>query len=158
MKIHMYHIRSIFFTQALLFVMFLPACQNGSETGTEEKHPNTIFIVCHLANCSYDLKLVGELLDRYPNLYADIGARFAEICAIPRAARRFLVKYQDRILYGTDMGRAEEMYRITLRLLETDDEHIYADRFSYHWPLHGLDIPGEVLEKIYRANALTIMD
>ncbi|MGM0475545.1 MAG: amidohydrolase family protein [Bacteroidota bacterium] len=123
---------------------------------TLQKHPGTIFIACHLANCSYDLELVADLLDRHPNLYADISARYAEICAIPRAAKRFLVKYQDRIVYGTDMGRAGEMYRTTFRLLETDDEHIYDERFSYHWPLHALDLPGQVLEKIYRLNALKL--
>jgi hypothetical protein len=54
------------------------------------------------------------------------------------------------------MGRAEEMYRITFRLLETKDEHIYSERFSYHWPLHALDLPERVLEKIYRLNALKL--
>jgi predicted TIM-barrel fold metal-dependent hydrolase len=124
---------------------------------TVKKHPHTIFIACHLANCSYDLDLLANLLDRYPNLYADIGARYAEICAIPRAANRFLVRYQDRIVYGTDMGRAVDMYRITLRLLETNDEHIYDDRFGYHWPLHALDLQDQVLGKIYRTNALKIL-
>jgi len=124
---------------------------------TVKKHPGTIFIACHLANCSFDLDLAADLLERYPNLYMDIGARYAEICAIPRTTQRFLVRCQDRIVYGTDMGRAEEMYRITMRLLETDDEHIYDRRFSYHWPLHGLDLPDPVLEKIYRTNALEIM-
>ena len=125
---------------------------------TVKKHPGTTFIACHFANCSYDLSILGSLLDRYPNLYADISARYAEICAIPRAAGRFIDQYQDRIVYGTDMGRDGEMYRITFRLLESADEHIYSGQFSYHWPLQGLELPDGVLEKIYRMNALGIMN
>jgi len=120
---------------------------------TVKKHPNTTFIACHLANCSYDLSIIGSLLDSYPNLFIDISARFAEICATPRATSQFIEKYHDRILYGTDMGTSSSMYKITFRLLETPDEHIYDETFSYHWPLHGLDLPDEVLEKIYRLNA-----
>ena len=98
------------------------------------------------------------VLDQYSNLNIDISARFAEICATPRATRHFIDKYQDRVVYGTDMGSAMNMYRITFRLLETADEHIYDRRFSYHWPLHGLDLSDEVLEKIYRLNAMKIMN
>ena len=124
---------------------------------TVKKHPNTTFIACHLANCGYDLSLIARLLDLYPNLYIDIGARYAEICATPRTTAKFIEKYQDRILYGTDMGTSSEMYPVTFRLLETADEHIYLDDFNYHWPLHGLNLPDKILEKIYRLNALALI-
>ncbi|KPL09370.1 MAG: amidohydrolase [Bacteroides sp. SM23_62] len=123
---------------------------------TVKNHPRTTFIACHVANCGYDLGIIARLLDAYPNLHVDIGARFAEICATPRATAAFMEKYQDRIVYGTDMGTSPDMYQITFRLLETADEHIYDDRFGYHWPLHGLNLPEEVLEKIYRLNAMRI--
>lgn len=123
---------------------------------TVKRHPNTTFIACHLANCCYNLNIIGELLDKYPNLYIDISARFAEFSAIPRTASAFFYKYQDRLLYGTDMGFSPDMYKITFRLLETADEHIYDQRFSYHWPLHGLALSDEVLEKVYRINMLKI--
>ena len=105
---------------------------------------------------SYDLTKIGNLLDTYPNLDIDISARFAEICATPRATSKFIEKYQDRILYGTDMGTSPDMYEITFRLLETADEHIYDENFSYHWPLHGLDLSDVVLEKIYRLNSMKL--
>jgi predicted TIM-barrel fold metal-dependent hydrolase len=124
---------------------------------TVKRHPNTTFIACHLANCCYNLNLIGELLDKYPNLYIDIGARFAEFSAIPRTTSAFFNKYQDRILYGTDMGYLPDMYKITFRLLETADEHIYTQQFGYHWPLYALALPDEVLEKVYRSNALKII-
>jgi predicted TIM-barrel fold metal-dependent hydrolase len=123
---------------------------------TVSRHPNTTFIACHLANCCYNLELIGDLLDKYPNLYIDIGARFAEFSAIPRTASAFFIKYQDRILYGTDLGYSPDMYKTTFRLLETADEHIYAQQFGYQWPLSALDLPDEVLEKVYRSNFIRI--
>jgi len=122
-----------------------------------KKHPRTIFIACHLANCCTDLDHLGAMLDKYPNLYADIGARFAELSPIPRAASQFFHRYQDRILYGTDMNPVAEMYRVTFRLLETADEHFYPAYFRhYHWPLHAWALPNEVLKKIYRDNAVKL--
>ena len=122
------------------------------------QNPETTFIACHLANCSHDLNIIGDLLDRYPNLYAEIGARYAELAPIPRRAKAFFEKYQDRILYGTDMGMSPSMYKTTFRILETDDEHFYDhDRFSYHWPLNGLDLSDETLRKLYYENAEKIL-
>jgi predicted TIM-barrel fold metal-dependent hydrolase len=122
-----------------------------------EKHPRTTFVACHFANCSYDLSILGELLDRYPNLYADISARYAETAPIPRFAARFYKKYQDRLVYGTDMGFNLDMYRITFRILESSDEHFYeTGQFGYHWPLNGIGLGDQILEKVYRNNALKI--
>ncbi len=123
------------------------------------KHPKTVFVACHLANCSYNLAQLGALFDKYPNLFADISARFAETAAIPRAAARFYQKYQDRLVYGTDMGRSKAMYLTTFRILETEDEHFYDwNLFTYHWPLYGFGLKDEVLEKIYGGNAKSIFE
>jgi uncharacterized protein len=122
------------------------------------KHPRTFFVACHFANCCYDLAKLGALLDRYPNLYADISARYAETAPIPRAVRRFYEKYSSRLVYGTDMGRAKAMYLVTFRILETEDEHFYeTDLFNYHWPLYGLGLPDAVLKKVYSRNAQRIL-
>jgi predicted TIM-barrel fold metal-dependent hydrolase len=122
-------------------------------------NPQTTFIACHFANCSYDLEILGDLLDRHPNLWADNSARYAETAPIPRHVKSFYNKYQDRLLYGTDMGMDEEMYRITFRILETEDEHFYEiEQFNYHWPLNGFGLSDEVLDKIYRMNALKIIE
>lgn len=122
------------------------------------RHPRTTFIACHFANCSHDLARLGKLFDRYPNLFADISARYAETATIPRFVNRFYIRYQDRLLYGTDMGYGQRMYRITFRILESEDEHFYEhDQFGYHWALHGLGLPEEVLRKVYRGNALRIL-
>ncbi len=129
---------------------------NTLENAVKE-NPNTTFIACHLANCSHDLSILGGLLDSYPNLYAEIGARYAEIAPIPRHVKAFFEKYQDRLLYGTDMGASSSMYQATFRILESSDEHFYLkEHFSYHWPLYGLDLSDTVLKKLYQDNAKKI--
>jgi predicted TIM-barrel fold metal-dependent hydrolase len=122
------------------------------------KHPRTTFIACHFANCCSELDRLGAMLERHPNLYADMGARFAEISPIPRFMARFFQKHQDRLLYGTDMDPVAEMYRVSFRILETEDEHFYPGYFSkYHWPMHGFALPDDILKKIYRVNALRML-
>ncbi len=121
-------------------------------------NPGTTFIACHLANCNSDLGKLGRLFDAYPNLYADIAGRFSEFAPIPRFTKAFIEKYANRIVYGTDMGSALAMYRLTFRILESADEHFYDhDYFSYHWPLQGLDLNKATLKKIYLDNARRIM-
>jgi len=90
-----------------------------------QRNPKTTFIACHFANCSFDLEILGNLLDNYPNLWADNSARYAETAPIPRYMKSFYNKYQNRLVYGTDMGFNEDMYKITFRILETEDEHFY---------------------------------
>jgi predicted TIM-barrel fold metal-dependent hydrolase len=121
-------------------------------------NPKTVFIACHLANCCADLSTLAKLFDTYPNLYADIAARYGEIAPIPRYVHDFIEKYADRIVYGTDMGTSKKMYQITFRILETADEHFYErDLFNYHWPLYGLSLTGATLKKIYSDNGKKIL-
>ncbi|MGN6247662.1 MAG: amidohydrolase family protein [Ginsengibacter sp.] len=123
------------------------------------ENPKVTFIACHLMNLCSNLQVLGKILDKYPNLYADIGARFAEIAPVPRYAAAFITKYQDRIVYGTDNYPGELMYQTTFRILETADEHFYErSLFNYHWPLYGLDLPQNVLEKLYSKNAEKILE
>ena len=123
-----------------------------------KENPGTTFIACHIANCSHDLSIIGKLLDQYPNLYADIGARFAEIAPVPKYAGAFFEKYSHRLLYGTDMGFDKSMYATTFRILESGDEHFYqTELFSYHWALNGLQLSDETLKNIYHRNAEVIL-
>jgi uncharacterized protein len=118
-------------------------------------NPGTTFIACHYANCEYDLTILGRMLDKYPNFYADGSARFGEVSPIPRYMAKFYEKYQDRLLYGTDNIPEFPMYEATIRILETLDEHFYYYRF-YHWPSYGFGLPDNILKKVYRDNALKI--
>ncbi len=120
-------------------------------------NPETTFIACHYANCSYDLQILGELFDNYPNLMADISARFGEVAPVPRHTKKFFEKYQDRLVYGTDLGMDKKMYQITFRILESQDEHFYGP-FNYHWPLNGIGLSDQALEKVYSLNARHILN
>jgi predicted TIM-barrel fold metal-dependent hydrolase len=123
-----------------------------------KNNPRTTFIACHLANNCADLNKLGRLFDAYPNLYADIAARYGELAPIPRHVHDFIEKYQDRIVYGTDMGINKEMYTTTFRILESADEHFYKPNlFNYHWPLYGLYLSDNTLKKLYADNARKIM-
>ena len=124
-----------------------------------KNNPHTIFIACHLANCCSDLNRLARLFDKYPNLYADIAARYGEIAPIPRYVHDFVEKYATRIVYGTDMGTSKNMYLTTFRILETADEHFYEQELiNYHWPLYGLSLTDGTLKKIYNENGKKILD
>jgi len=122
---------------------------------TVEKHPTTIFIACHLGNQGNDLEKLSLALDKYPNLYFDTSARDYEMGRTPRSSARFLTKYKDRILFGTDQSREKSMYQIHWRLLETDDEYIIG---RVGWRYYGLELPEPVLESLYRGTAKKIFD
>ncbi len=125
-----------------------------------ERHPETTFIGAHFGNCAEDPSMVGEWLDRYPNYFIDIDARINELGRQPYTARRFFLKYQDRIMFGTDTHPSADAYRLYYRFLETDDE--YWDSAKSHqrqgfWMIYSLFLPDEVLEKLYYKNAERIL-
>ena len=121
-------------------------------------NPGTTFIASHLANTCSDLSVLGAMLDKYPNLYADVSARYGEIAPIPRFVHAFFEKYADRLVYGTDMGVSDRMYRTTFRILESADEHFYeVEQFDYHWALYGLHLTDKTLKKLYSDNAQKIL-
>jgi uncharacterized protein len=125
-----------------------------------EKHPNTIFIATHMANLPEELGRVSMWLEKYPNMYVDINARISELGRQPFTARDFMIKYQDRILFGTDTPPNAEAYRVYYRFLETRDEYIDpapSHHLQGRWMIYGLGLPDEVLEKIYNKNALRIL-
>ena len=122
-----------------------------------KKHPKTKFINAHLGWYGSDLKKLGELMDQLPNMYTEIGAVIAELGRQPRVAREFLMKFQDRVLFGKDSWVPEE-YATYFRVLETNDDYFpYHKRYHAFWRMYGLNLPDEVLKKIYYKNALKIV-
>jgi predicted TIM-barrel fold metal-dependent hydrolase len=124
-------------------------------------HSSTTFIGAHVGCYAENLEWVGQMLDVCPNYYVDISARFGELGRQPYTARKFFIQYQDRILYGSDMGPDLDVYRLNYRLLETDDEY-----FNYNpgdiplqgrWFVYGLSLPDDVLKKVYCVNAERIL-
>ncbi len=126
-----------------------------------KRHASTTFIGAHVGCYGENLGWVGRMLDDCPNYYIDISARLGELGRQPYRARKFFLQYQDRILFGSDMSPDLDEYRLYYRFLETDDEY-----FNYNtsevpgqgrWYVCGLYLPDEVLEKVYRKNAISIL-
>lgn len=121
------------------------------------KNPNTTFINAHMGWLANDLGKLGELLDDIPNMNVGIGAIIAELGRQPREAKAFFIKYQDRILFGKDSWKPEE-FPTYFRVLESDDEYFpYHKKYHAFWAMYGLDLPDDVLKKVYYKNALRIV-
>lgn len=123
------------------------------------RHPRTSFILAHVAGLAEDLGETARVLDTYPNACIDFSARLDELGRQPYSTREFMIRYQDRILFGTDMPPSLEMYRCYFRFLETRDEYFfppdYDGTFSRaRWAIHGIGLPASALEAIYFKNAL----
>ena len=127
-------------------------------------HPNTTFIVAHFGSYSENLSHVAKRLDKYPNMYIDTAARLAELGRQPYSSKSFFHKYQDRILFGTDLTPKDDYraYYPYFRFFETQDEY-----FDYQcpgempgqgrWKIYGIDLPDEILKKIYYQNIAKIL-
>jgi predicted TIM-barrel fold metal-dependent hydrolase len=121
-----------------------------------KRHPNTTFVAAHMAWYANDLQRLSKLLDSMPNVYTEVGAVLYDIGRQPRGAHDFFVKYQDRILFGKDAFQPAE-YPYYWRVFETHDEYFdyYRDYHAF-WKLYGIDLPDQVLKKVYFENALKL--
>ena len=125
-----------------------------------KRHPKTTFVAAHIAENSEDLKRVAAMLDAHPNVVVDLSARASELGRQPYSARKFFLRFADRILFGADLVPDCEMYRLYYRFLETDDEYFpYPTHASGQgrWNIYGLYLPDEVLRKVYWDNALKLL-
>ncbi len=129
----------------------------GEQHAVFRRHPRTRFISAHLGWMGNDLARLGRLLDELPNVSTEIGAVLAELGRQPRFARDWLVRYQDRVLFGKDSWAPAE-YHVYFRALETADDYFdYYRRRHAFWKIYGLDLPDEVLRKLYYGNALRLI-
>ena len=121
-----------------------------------KKHPKTMFVAAHMGWHANDLGRLGAMFDAMPNVTAELGAVLYDIGRQPRAAHDFFIKYQDRILFGKDSFQPEE-YPYYWRVFETKDDYFdYYRPYHAFWKLYGIDLPDEVLKKVYYKNALRI--
>jgi predicted TIM-barrel fold metal-dependent hydrolase len=135
------------------------------------RHPKTNFLTLHVGNDAENLAYVSECMDRFPNMFVELGARIGELGRQPRTARKFFDKYQDRILFGTDAVPhgvetpqqifGDALYEVYYRFLETEDEY-----FDYapapippqgRWRIYGLGLPEGILRKVYYENATRLL-
>lgn len=122
-----------------------------------KRHPKTKFINAHMGWYANNLKKLGELLDEMPNMNVGIAAVIAELGRQPQNAREFFIKYQDRILFGKDSWNPDE-FPTYFRVLESNDEYFpYYKKYHAFWSMYGLNLPDEVLKKVYYENALNLI-
>lgn len=127
------------------------------------RHSNTTFICAHMANLPEQLAKLADALDRYPNMYVETSARIAELGRQPYTARKFILKYADRVLFGTDGPGTPDKLKPQFAFLETWDEYFpYVDdpsRFPPQgfWNIYGIGLPDDVLRKAYFENALRLI-
>ncbi len=121
------------------------------------KHPKTKFINAHLGWYGNDLEKLAKLFDELPNVYTELGAVLAELGRQPRFAKAWMIKYQDRVMFGKDTYAKKEYYTY-FRVLETEDEYFdYYRKRHAHWKMYGLGLPDSVLKKVYYKNALRVI-
>jgi predicted TIM-barrel fold metal-dependent hydrolase len=130
--------------------------------GLVAANPDTTFVGVHVGGYAENLARVGAMLDAYPNYHVDIAARVAELGRQPRTTRAFVEAHADRVLFGIDeFPPAAENYAIYFRFLETADEHFPHSSEEVplmgRWAISGLDLPDEVLRKVYAQNALRLI-
>jgi predicted TIM-barrel fold metal-dependent hydrolase len=120
------------------------------------RHPKTLFIAAHFGWHAHELGVAAKILDDYPNVVLELAAILYDLGRQPRTAHDFFVKYQDRILFGKDAYAPSE-FPYYWRVLETRDEYFdyYRDYHAF-WKLYGMDLPDDVLRKVYYENALRV--
>lgn len=143
------------------------------------RHPHTIFVCVHFGNDAEELDWVEQSLSKYPNMCVDLAARIPELGRHdPGTVRKLFIKYQDRILFGTDFqslaGRmilgssgsepppsladAEVFFLKEWRWLETTDRNWpHMTPIQGDWTISSIDLPPTVLRKIYFDNARRLL-
>ena len=131
-----------------------------------EKNPNLTFVGAHLGSLEWSVDALAERLDRFPNMAVETAARISHLQyqAVTdwQKVHDFFIKYQDRLLYGTDWQANDKMSPEEI----AKDAH---ETWLNHWQFftsdemmnvpkvedsfRGLKLPKEVVDKIYRKNA-----
>lgn len=144
------------------------------------RHPGTTFISVHFGNAAERPSWVASLLRKYPNLYIDTAARIPELGRHPpEALRAFFIEFQDRIVYGSDLGVGPEptplflgsqgprpptpaeqelFFSASRRYFETSDENFpHPTPIQGAWKISGIALPRQVLQKVYHDNAARLL-
>ena len=118
------------------------------------RHPHTTFVSLHMG-WPENLDWVDAMLANHPNVMVEFGAREAELGRQPKRTRELFLKYQDRVMFGTDNQITEDLYRNNFRWLETADEYFdyWGAPGEGRFEIYGLALPDDVLKKIYHENA-----
>ena len=127
-----------------------------------ERNPSLRVVGAHLGSMEADFHQLAQHFDRYPNFAVDLAARMPYLALQPHAdVIAFILKYQDRLIYATDLGFSqkdkapaaidlwEQTYARDWRFLATNDVVAFDGIKG-----QGLALPATVLRKIYHDNAV----
>jgi predicted TIM-barrel fold metal-dependent hydrolase len=136
----------------------------GSLEALIARRTDVTWIGAHALCVAEDVAWIGRMLDTYPNVHADVAARIAELGRVPRATRELVMRHPDRFLFGTDAFPPDgDVYAAHRRFFETADEHFAYDSDPEEvpgqgrWTISGIDLPLDVLERVYRTNAKRLL-
>ncbi len=132
-----------------------------------ERHPDMQFVGAHLGSLEWDVNELAKRLDKYPNMVVDMAARVPHLQYQTNAdrekVRNFIIKYQDRLLYGSDSGMSassdpdearkylDEQWQSDWKYFVTDETMTVSE---VNGEFKGLKLPKDVIDKIYRINTL----
>jgi predicted TIM-barrel fold metal-dependent hydrolase len=130
------------------------------------KHPHLQFVGVHMASLEWDVDRLAAFLDAHPGVTVDLAARIGQVQYQSQRdrerVRRFFIKYQDRLMYGTDLAQSSEqpdagfvadldtVWRRDWRYFNTADKLTVPELEA---PVAGLALPKQVVDKLYRRNA-----
>jgi predicted TIM-barrel fold metal-dependent hydrolase len=138
------------------------------------QHPKELpWIGAHMGGNPENLPRLQALLDKYPNLYLDCSATrwiVREISKQREAAREFFIRNADRILFGSDQVSGDDRGFDFLASRFWAHRKLWETAYIGQTPIfdpdlpedqqpvmHGLALPDEVLQKLYRENAVKVM-
>jgi predicted TIM-barrel fold metal-dependent hydrolase len=126
------------------------------------ENPKLRVVGAHLGSMETDVAEIAKRFDRYPNFAVDTAARMEYLMLAPREkVRNFLIRYQDRVVYGTDLEFLanettpdalkdwQDTYARDWKFLATDQTLQLRGR-----EIQGLKLPEPVLRRIYHDNAV----
>ncbi|NHE58827.1 amidohydrolase family protein [Cyclobacterium plantarum] len=132
-----------------------------------EKHPNLKFVGAHMGSLEYDVEELARTLDRFPNMAVDLAARMGQVfyqtAEDREKVREFFIRYQDRLLYATDLSdngsrTEEELYAAMDAAWKRDWEFFVSDNMMesdlINRPFKALQLPKEVVDKVFYENGL----
>jgi predicted TIM-barrel fold metal-dependent hydrolase len=145
-----------------------------------ERHPRLPVVALQMADRAADPAALGALLDRLPNLHVDTAGSLPAMARDPEATRALLEAHADRFLLGTDLvwlqGPRPELRALvigsgppvrsrepllrffdsTWRFYESRESDIPGP-MAGDWPMQGIALPREVLERVFRDNARALL-
>ena len=129
------------------------------------RNPRLVVVGMHLGSLEHDVGEVAKRLDAYPNLVVETAARISDLATQPsERVRDFIIRYQDRVMWGTDFADGSATRAALERALDQHwryygaaDTVTVGNTRGWHRTVRGLALPRAVLEKFAHRNAERVL-